>query len=209
MSVHPGAAVLLAVAATVAGVAARTRRRLGATDAETRAPLPGDELLAGADVQNDRVCTIQAPPSAVWPWIAQLGQDRAGFYSFETLENLAGCQIVGADRVHPEWQGVSVGDRFRLHPEIALRVAQVEPERHLVVTSVGGDAPGEMDFGMTWTFHLSPTDGSAGRQATRLHLRERYATDSTPSRLMIEVTSIVSAIMTWRMMSRLRTLVVA
>ncbi|GAA1505761.1 hypothetical protein [Nocardioides humi] len=206
MSARRTAVVLLAAAATGAGAAARARRRLGASAAEAQATLPGDELLPQAQVQNDRACTLPAPPEAVWPWIAQLGQDRAGFYSFETLENLAGCRIVGATRVHLEWQDVAVGDPFRLHPDIALRVAEVDPGRCLVVTSQGGDAPGEMDFATTWTFHLAPVHQGRAR-ATRLHLRERYETRSRPTRLMIEATSVVSAVMTWRMMSRLRTLV--
>lgn len=181
-------------------------RRVGVSEAEARAPLPGDELLPHANVQNDRACTIQAPPSAVWPWIAQLGQDKAGFYSFEALENLAGCQITGATRIHSEWQDVAPGDPFRLHPDVALRVAEVEPGRALVVSSQGGDAPGEMDFETTWAFHLAPVGESAKRPATRLHLRERYETGSRSTRVMIEATSIISAIMSWRMLARLRVL---
>lgn len=199
------AAPLVAAAAGVSAlVVSGSHRRLGASAPEAAVSLPGDELLPDAQVQNDRACTIEAPLSAVWPWIVQLGQDKAGFYSFEWLENLAGCQIHGTSVIHPEWQQVEVGDAFRLHPEIALRVARVETDRALVVSSQGGDAPGEMDFDTTWAFCLSPT-GDAGR-ATRLHVRERYETHSRSTRAMIEVTSIVSAIMTWRMMSRLRTL---
>lgn len=183
-----------------------THRRLGASEDEARMPLPGDELLPQADVQNDRACTIHAPLAAVWPWIAQLGQDKAGFYSFEMLENLAGCQITGATRIHPEWQNTAPGDHFRLHPDVALRVAQVEPDHYLVVTSQGGAAPGEMDFEMTWTFHLSPTEQASGEPAARFLLRERYETHSKRTWVMIQVTSIVSAIMTWRMMSRLKDL---
>lgn len=201
------------VAAVTAGMAAflvsGAHRRLGASAAETAMSLPGDELLPAAQVQNDRACTIEAPPSTVWPWIAQLGQDKAGFYSFEMLENLAGCQITGATRVHPEWQDVDVGDAFRLHPDFALRVAHVEAGRALVVSSQGGDAPSEMDFDTTWAFCLSPACDADHAPATRLQLRERYETHSRTTRAMIEVTSIVSAIMTWRMMSRLRTLIAA
>ena len=44
--------------------------------------------------------TIRAPVEEVWPWLAQIGQDRGGFYSYEWLENLAGCEMRNADRVH-------------------------------------------------------------------------------------------------------------
>lgn len=204
------AALLAPIAAAAASLAAvvvtGAHRRLGATADEARAALPGDDLLPGAQVQNDRACTIAAPPSSVWPWIAQLGQNKAGFYSFEGLENLVGCQITGASRIHPEWQDVAVGDRFTLHPDIALRVAEVEPGRSLVVSSQGADAPGDMDFDTTWAFCLSPVTTN-GSSATRLHLRERYATSSRATRAMIEVTSVISAVMTWRMMTSLRELV--
>ncbi|OZC34026.1 hypothetical protein [Gordonia polyisoprenivorans] len=204
------AALLAPIAAAAASLAAvvvtGAHRRLGATADEARAALPGDDLLPGAQVQNDRACTIAAPPSSVWPWIAQLGQNKAGFYSFEGLENLVGCQITGASRIHPEWQDVAVGDRFTLHPDIALRVAEVEPGRSLVVSSQGADAPGDMDFDTTWAFCLSPVTTN-GSSATRLHLRERYATSSRATRTMIEVTSVISAVMTWRMMTNLRELV--
>lgn len=204
------AALLAPIAAAAASLAAvvvtGAHRRLGATADEARAALPGDDLLPGAQVENDRACTIAAPPSSVWPWIAQLGQNKAGFYSFEGLENLVGCQITGATRIHPEWQDVAVGDRFTLHPDIALRVAEVEPGRALVVSSQGADAPGDMDFDTTWAFCLSPVTTN-GSSATRLHLRERYATSSPATRAMIEVTSVISAVMTWRVMTNLRELV--
>ncbi|RBO82976.1 hypothetical protein [Nocardia puris] len=196
-------------AAVTAAVATGVPRRLGASRAEARIPLPGDELLPEAGVQNDRARTLAASPARVWPWIAQLGQDKAGFYSFETLENLAGCRITGADRVHPEWQDVRPGDIFRLHPDVALRVARVEPGRCLVVTSQGGDAPGEMDFATTWTFHLTAVESPTGVPSTRLHLRERYETRGASARVMIEATSVVSALMTWRMLARLAALTTA
>ena len=198
--------LLGAAAAAVALHVTQVHRRIGATTTEMRRPLPGDELLPRADLQNDRACTIQAPPEAVWPWIAQLGQDRAGFYSFQALENVVGCRICNATRIHPEWQRVEAGDAFRLHPDVALRVAAVEPGRWLVVTSVGGDSPGGAGMEMTWAFHLDPAEGQAGRPATRLHLRERYATGGRGMRLMAEAVSVVSALMTWRMLSRLRRL---
>lgn len=197
--------IVLAVG-TATMLAARAGRRLGATVTEAATPLPGDELLTAATVQNDRARTIAAPPAAVWPWIAQLGQDRAGFYSFERLENLAGCQIHGATRIHPEWQDVAPGDPFRLHRDVALRVVAVEPGRALVVTSQDGAAPDGPEFQMTWVFHLSAATTPDGAPTTRLHVRERYRTDGRSGRLVVEVTSVISALMTWQMMRRLGSL---
>lgn len=199
--------VVLAVAAMMTVLAARMARRTGASPAEARVPRPGDTLLPRADLQYDRARTLAAPPAEVWPWIAQLGQDRAGFYSFQALENLTGCRITGADRVHPEWQHVEPGDRFRLHPDVALRVAAVEPGAHLVVTSRGGDAPGRTDTAMTWLFHLAPVALPDGTPGTRLHLRERYETGGLVERAAVRLTGVVSAVMTWRMLGRLAVLV--
>lgn len=56
---------------------------------------------------------IEAPTEVVWPWLMQLGQDKAGFYSYEFMENLAGCRIIGADRIRPDWQHLQVGDPLR------------------------------------------------------------------------------------------------
>jgi hypothetical protein len=101
----------------------------GATSEELRKPLPGDELVPDPGIQSTRAVTIDAPPDAVWPWLAQLGQDRAGFYSYECLENLAGCEMHNADEIHPEWQQRTPGETVYLHPLKGLPVARFEPGR--------------------------------------------------------------------------------
>lgn len=64
----------------------------------------------------------------VWPSIAQIGQGRGGSYSFELLENTAGCRITNADMILTDHQGVADGDEIHLHPTAPpLRVALVEP----------------------------------------------------------------------------------
>ena len=64
--------------------------------------LPGDGLVLEPAIESTRAIIIRAPVEEVWPWLAQIGQDRGGFYSYEWLENLAGCRMRNADRVHPE-----------------------------------------------------------------------------------------------------------
>ena len=107
--------------------------RWGATDEESSAPLPGDELIASPDLTATRAITVRAAVEEVWPWIAQLGQGRGGFYSYDILENLVGCGIHSADRILPEWQTIQVGDEVKLHPEVPLEVAVVLPGRALVL----------------------------------------------------------------------------
>ncbi len=103
--------------------------RWGATDPELNIALPGDELVPVSDLTSTRAVTIRAAPDEVWPWIAQLGQGRGGFYSYDLLENLVGCDIHSAERVVSEWQSIDVGDAVHLHPEVGLVVAVMKPGR--------------------------------------------------------------------------------
>jgi hypothetical protein len=105
----------------------------GATAAELEMALPGDELDPDPRIRQTRAVQIAAPAHAVSPWIAQLGQDRGGFYSYLWLENLAGCRMHNADRIHPEWQQRSAGETVLLHPAAGLKVMRFEPGHALVL----------------------------------------------------------------------------
>src|ERR1035441_3948620 len=99
----------------------------GATPVEMAERLPGDTLLPDASSACTRAITVNAPPERVWPWIAQIGQGKGGFYSYAWLENLFGCRIVNAAEVHSEWQDVQPGAAVRVHPKIpGLPVRGVE-----------------------------------------------------------------------------------
>jgi hypothetical protein len=111
--------------------------RWGATNEELSKPLPGDELVPEPAIESTRAITVNAPVEEVWPWLAQIGQDRGGFYSYEWLENLAGCQMRNADRIHPEWQHRELGETVFLHPAYGMRVASFEPGRAIVLEGVG------------------------------------------------------------------------
>lgn len=192
------AGTLVGTAAIAAFVVASRRRylRLGATAAEVEMPLMGDDVVARADLTATRAVTIDAPPDRVWPWIVQMGQGRGGLYSYDRLENLIGCDIHSADRVHEEWQHLEVDDPVRLHPDVALSVAEIEPGRGLVLR--GGvpmaDKPAPFDF--TWAFVLR--DGGDG--TTRLLARERYAYLTRWAALVVEPVEAVSALMSQRML---------
>lgn len=111
--------------------------RWGATDEEADKPLPGDELVPNPAIESTRAITVNAPIEEVWPWLAQIGQDRGGFYSYEWLENLAGCRMRNADHIHPEWQHREVGERVPLHPAFGLKVASFEPSQAIVLEGWG------------------------------------------------------------------------
>jgi hypothetical protein len=90
--------------------------RWGATDAEVNMTLPGDEIVPEVAYQSTRAITISAPTVEVWAWLVQLGQDRAGFYSEDWLENLFLADIHNGYRIHPEWQQLETGGLVRGAP---------------------------------------------------------------------------------------------
>jgi hypothetical protein len=98
-----GVTVIGGAAAAYVFLARSRQLRWGAADEEADGPLPGDELIAHPDLTATRAIAVRRPASQVWPWIAQLGQGRGGFYSYDFLENLAGCDIHSADRIIPQW----------------------------------------------------------------------------------------------------------
>jgi hypothetical protein len=87
--------------------------------------------------------TINAPIEKVWPWLAQLGQDRGG-YSYEWLENLAGCEMKNADRIHTQWQHRELGETVHLHPAGGMRVNVFEPGHALGLARVRTNAGDSM-----------------------------------------------------------------
>jgi hypothetical protein len=133
----------------------------GATSEEARGALPGDELLSEPDGQATRAIWIDAPASAVWPWLAQMGPaPRGGAYTYDWIENLLGLDMHSADRVLPEFQHPRVGDEIGYGPN-RMRAERVEPEALLAMRSSDGN--------WLWSFVLREQDGR-----TRLISRNRF-----------------------------------
>jgi len=173
----------------------------GSTAPERRARLPGDDWISRADLQATRGITVHAAEVAVWPWVAQLGQGRGGFYSYDFLENLVGCDIHSATRVIPDLQAVRIGDTIRLAPEVGLAVVEVAPPSVLVLRGgvpIGGARP---PFDFTWAFVLREEPGAR----TRLLVRERYRYLSWWVGPMVELVELVSFLMTQKMLREIRT----
>ena len=85
--------------------------RWGMSGNEAALPLPGDGAVDGVVATSTRGITIAAPADEVWQWVVQLGQERAGFYSNDWLENLVLADIHNADEIRPEWQQHQQGDK--------------------------------------------------------------------------------------------------
>jgi hypothetical protein len=202
MRMATGARSLVVGGAVAGGVAFLRARylRWGATGEEVNMALPGDELVPHADMKATRAVSVRASADGVWPWIAQLGQGRGGFYSYDSLENLVGCDIHSADRIVPEWQPIHVGAEVKLHPEMGLTVAAVEPGRALVLR--GGVPMGKTPspYDSTWAFVLR----AAPAGATRLVVRERYGYSRWWARFIVEPTELISFVMSQRMLRGIR-----
>jgi hypothetical protein len=150
-------------------------RTWGATQAEVQRKLPGDEIVPNAEARTGttRAITIHAPVAVVWPWLAQLGQDRGGFYSFEVLEDLVGCEMPGAERIHPELQHWKPGDKLWMYPPDKLNgmgsapLAYHEEGRVLAFATrrIGSTDPSA--FAGSWSFVLEPMDATTTRLLVR------------------------------------------
>jgi hypothetical protein len=143
--------------------------RWGATDAEVAAAMPGDEIVPDASFTATRAITIAALPEEVWPWIVQIGTGRAGFYSYDLLDNAA---RPSADRILPQFQHTRLGDWVPMSTKVnqttAFKVTQFEPNQWLLWAKPHS----------TWSWTLTQLDGGRTRMVTRL--KEQYPWRSSP-----------------------------
>jgi hypothetical protein len=173
-------------AAQVAGAVAtsplahRTHARWGARLLEEKSSMPGDSLVPFPKLTSTRAITVDATPAEVWRWLVQIGQGRGGFYSFDALENLMGCDIHSAAAIDPSLQRLALGDLVRLARSGApcYRVVELDAPRVLVLagadprTQEVAPLPTDRDaMACTWQWLLEPLDD--GRR-TRLIARQRY-----------------------------------
>jgi hypothetical protein len=140
-------------------------QRNGLRAGEAERALPCDAILPHASIVMDRATTLPAPPEVVWPWLTQLGKDRAGWYFPRWVERVIPPGHRGARRLLPDHPGLAVGDR----------VLDWGPERP-TLDAVIVDEPSDIGFRstrgrteITWELNLRPD----GDSHTRLHLRLR------------------------------------
>jgi hypothetical protein len=151
--------------------------RWGASAQEVHQALPGDDLVPNPRIESTHAITIQAPPERVFSWLKQIGQDRAGFYSYDFLENWLGLGIHSASRIVDEYQNLAVGDQVKIAPESGMRVEQLDPPSVLALgaqidprsgRTAALDAPATSDnFYCSWVFVLQPRAQAATRLLAR------------------------------------------
>jgi len=136
----------------------------GATSDEANRPMPGDELCPRPQLNATRAVTVAAEPEDIWPWLVQWGWNRAGFYSYDLLDNLG---RPSAGQIPPQFQRLAVGDWVpmggKTTPYTAYRVARLEHGTLMLWDKPGG----------SWLWLLEP-DG-AGRTRLITRLRSHYA----------------------------------
>jgi hypothetical protein len=156
-----------------------------ASAADRRWRIEGDDLVPDARAQLTHSVVIEAPPRDVWPWILQMGCQRAGWYSWDFLDN---GRVPSADRVVPQLQRLAVGDVLPARPSgtEGFQVLRLVPQRALVLKGLSPEWAG------TWAFVLEPL----GSERSRLITRYRAAYPPSPRMaLMVPVFRAAHAFM--------------
>jgi hypothetical protein len=135
--------------------------RWGATEEEAARPLPGDEVVTKPDYVATRAITIHAPPQDVWPWLVQIGSGRAGWYTYDRIDNAG---VPSATELIPQLQQLQVGDLIPMvaGKDIGVRVKELDPDRRML----WWDEQGEY----SWEWLLEPIDQQTTRLLNRLRV---------------------------------------
>ena len=156
--------------------------RWGATDDEVASVMPGDDVVQQPTFDATRAVAIQARPEEIWPWLVQMGLTRAGWYSYDWLDNLG---RPSAQRIIPELQHVAVGDVIPMSPDgkQGMRVKAFEPNQWML----WGDAKGAA----TWYWGLDALDESHTHLITRVRMHYHWTSPAILFDLLVEFTDII------------------
>lgn len=148
-------------------------------------PLPGDDLLDDVRAELTHAVEIDAPASAVWPYLVQMGGKRAGWYSWDLVDH---GNVPREDQVVEPLQHLKVGDVVATLPlsDEGFEVLRLEPERLLLLGGAldrrthqrlplegGSSSETPFAFKMTWAFVLEPLGADACRLITRVRMKAR------------------------------------
>lgn len=142
--------------------------RSGVTRAQVTEALPGDEIIADPWITIDRAATLPAPSATAWPWVIQLGKDRAGWYAPRWIENTLGKHA--ASTTLPEYQDLATGDIIPDWGGGSLKVLGIDPGSYVLYGSIRGDAT--TTYAFTWALVLEDSTASSSSFHLRLRLRK-------------------------------------
>jgi len=161
------------------------RRHFAVSAADIDRDLPGDDLVPRARVVLDRGLRFDVPPESLWPWLAQLGKGRAGWYLPSALERVTPTSRRGARSIIPAYQHLAVGDEVPDWGPGApiFRVAQITPPHTLVYLSLrdkadrwrwpfDGDAQRTGVLALSWALIITPTSRGGSQVHSRLRINQ-------------------------------------
>jgi hypothetical protein len=184
-SLRTAAIVILVLALGWELAGRRWAAHWGATLGELARVWPGDELVTNPAAAATHAITIDAPPQAIWQWLVEVGQDRAGFFSYDWLEQAVGADIHNVFEIRPQWQARNPGDDLWMAPrktgggQVRLKFVRVEPYRlMLMVPPADFDVVTQTGTGATalWTWYLEALD----TRQTRLVMRLQGTRNASP-----------------------------
>lgn len=179
MRFHRRLGIVLTAAAAVTTYARYVRPwqlHWGATPEEVSRALPGDDLVPGPTFNATRAVTVGAPPERIWPWLVQAGLTRAGWYSYDILDNLG---RPSARRIIPELQDLAVGDIVPMSPDgkHGMPVQEIDAPKSMI-----WGTPGDT----TWTWQLDPLSDGSTRLISRVRSRYRWLSPTIAFSLLLE-----------------------
>ena len=143
--------------------------RWGATAEELGRAMPGDDLVSTPTFVATRTITIRGQPEDIWPWIAQMGFDRAGYYGYDLIENIGSKSgIRSAESIVPALQHPKTGDVLPISSVAHLTFGTIQPNRYLIWQSEAQPHDG------AFTWALYPLDESHTRLVSRIRLRYHW-----------------------------------
>jgi hypothetical protein len=156
--------------------------RWGATDEEVNRPMPGDQVVQKPTFNATRAVTVHARPEHIWPWIVQIGYGRAGWYSYDWIDNL---DRPSAGEIIQELQHIEIGDLIPISPDgkQGFWVKDFIPNRYMLWGDKDGDT--------TWCWGLYPVDKNRTRLITRVRILYRWLSPWIPFLLLLDVGDIV------------------
>lgn len=156
--------------------------RWGATDDEVNRSMPGDDLVKYPTFNATRAITIDASPDEIWPWLVQIGMTRAGWYSYDWIDNLGKRS---AEHIIPELQQLGVGDLIPMSPDgkVGFLVKALESNNWMLWQDNKGD--------VTWYWGLYPQDNGDTRLITRVRIHYHWTSPTILFSLPMDIGDIV------------------